>query len=88
MDRTSYSRWYDCSRARVAMFAATDTAWAPWYIARTDVETRGRLDITSHLLSQVPREPLEHHDLALPERQRAEGCEEPDLPLRYIPTPF
>ena len=34
MDLKSYSRWYDYSRARDAMFAATDTAWAPWYIAR------------------------------------------------------
>jgi polyphosphate kinase 2 (PPK2 family) len=36
MDLKSYSRWYDYSRARDAMFAATDTAWAPWYIADTD----------------------------------------------------
>ena len=34
MDLKSYSRWYDYSRARDAMFAATDTAWAPWYVAR------------------------------------------------------
>ncbi len=31
MDLKSYSRWYDYSRARDAMFAASDTAWAPWY---------------------------------------------------------
>jgi polyphosphate kinase 2 len=36
MDLKSYSRWYDYSRARDAMFAATDTAWAPWYIADAD----------------------------------------------------
>ncbi len=29
MDLKSYSRWYDYSRARDAMFAATDTAWGP-----------------------------------------------------------
>src|SRR5580704_11508941 len=28
MDLKSYSRWFDYSRARDAMFAATDTAWA------------------------------------------------------------
>ena len=44
MDLKSYSRWYDYSRARDAMFAATDTAWAPWYIARTDDKKRGRAD--------------------------------------------
>ncbi len=36
MDLKSYSRWYEYSRARDAMFAATDTAWAPWFIADTD----------------------------------------------------
>jgi polyphosphate kinase len=88
MDLKSYSRWYDYSRARDAMFAATDTAWAPWYIARTDDKKRGRLNIISHLLSQIPYKPLEPRDITLPRRQRAGGYTEPDLPLRYIPTPF
>ena len=42
MDLESYRRWYDYSRARDAMFAATDTAWAPWYIARTDDKKHGQ----------------------------------------------
>jgi polyphosphate kinase 2 len=88
MDLKSYSRWYDYSRARDAMFAATDTAWAPWYIARTDDKQRGRLNIISHLLGQVPYKPLVQQDVTLPKRQRAHGYREPDLPLRYIPTPF
>jgi polyphosphate kinase 2 len=88
MDLKSYSRWYDYSRARDAMFAATDTAWAPWYIARTDDKQRGRLNIISHLLGQVPYKPLVQQDVTLPKRQRAHGYLEPDLPLRYIPTPF
>ena len=88
LDLKSYSRWYDYSRARDAMFAATDTAWAPWYIAHTDNKRRGRLNIISHLLSQVPYKPLAHRDVTLPKRQRARGYAEPDLPLRYIPAPF
>ena len=88
MDLKSYSRWYDYSRARDAMFAATDTAWAPWYLAHTDDKKRGRLNIISHLLSQVPYKPLAHRDITLPKRQAARGYQEPDLPLRYIPTPF
>src|SRR3954466_3403979 len=36
LDLDSYSRWYDYSRARDAMLQATDTAWAPWYVAYTD----------------------------------------------------
>ncbi|RFU19223.1 polyphosphate kinase 2 [Geodermatophilus marinus] len=88
VDLKSYSRWYDYSRARDAMFDATDTAWAPWYVAGTDVKRRGRLNVISHLLSLVPYKPLEHREVALPRRQRAEGYVEPDLRLRYIPTPF
>ena len=88
LDLKSYSRWYDYSRARDAMFAATDTAWAPWYIAHTDDKKRGRLNIISHLLSQVPYKPLALPDITLPKRQRASGYVEPDLPLRHIPAPF
>jgi polyphosphate kinase len=88
MDLKSYSRWYDYSRARDAMFAATDTAWAPWYVAHADNKMRARLNIISHLLSQVPYKPFAHRDIKLPRRQPPGGYKEPDLPLRYIPTPF
>jgi polyphosphate kinase len=88
MDLKSYSRWYDYSRARDAMFLATDTAWAPWYVAHTDDKQRGRLNIISHLLSQVPYKPPAARDITLPKRQRPAGYVEPDLPLRYIPVPF
>jgi polyphosphate kinase 2 len=88
MDLKSYSRWYDYSRARDAMFAASDTAWAPWYVAHTNDKKRGRLNIISHLLSQVPYKPLADREITLPRRQRPGGYLEPDLPLRHIPEPF
>jgi polyphosphate kinase len=88
MDLKSYSRWYDYSRARDAMFAASDTAWAPWFIANADDKKRARLNIISHLLSQVPYKPLAHRDIKLPRRQPHGGYVQPDLPLRHIPTPF
>ena len=88
MDLKSYSRWTDYSRARDDMFRATDTAWAPWYVAHTDDKQRGRLNIISHLLSQIPYQPLKPRDVTLPKRRKTTGYEEPALPLRYIPTPF
>jgi polyphosphate kinase 2 len=88
MDLKSYTRWYDYSRARDAMFAATDTAWAPWWVAHTDDKMRGRLNIISHLLSQVPYKPLASRDVTLPKRQRPGGYVEPPVSVRYIPTPF
>jgi polyphosphate kinase 2 len=88
MDLKSYTRWYDYSRARDAMLAATDTSWAPWNIARTDDKMRGRLNIISHLLSQIPYEPLKARHISLPKRQGPGTYVEPDLPLRFIPAPF
>ncbi len=88
MDLASYGRWYDYSRARDAMFAATDTSWAPWYMAHTDDKKRGRLNIIKHLLSQVPYEPLPRKDVKLPKRQKDDQYVEPAQLPRMIPTPF
>ncbi|MGW4339934.1 polyphosphate kinase 2 [Rhodococcus koreensis] len=88
LDLKSYSRWYDYSRARDEMFHFTDTGWAPWYVANNDDKKRGRLNVISHMLSQVPYEPLDRPDLTLPKRQKAEGYQEPGQPLHWIPTPF
>ena len=40
MDLKSYSRWFDYSRARDEMFLATDTAWAHWFVLRSDDKKR------------------------------------------------
>jgi len=88
MDLQSYSRWYDYARARDDMFATTDSAWAPWYVVHTDDKRRGRLNLITHLLSQVPYEPTERKTVTLPKRGKAGGYVEPDLSLRCIPTPF
>jgi len=88
MDLKSYARWYDYSRARDAMLAATDTSWAPWFIANNEDKKRGRLNLISHLLSRVPYEPLTLPEVKLPKRQEAGGYVEPNLPLHYIPQPF
>ncbi|MCU7725961.1 polyphosphate kinase 2 [Actinoplanes sp. KI2] len=88
MDLKSYSRWYDYSRARDEMFRTTDTAWAPWYVANTDDKKRGRLNVITHLLSQVPYKPLQRREVTLPKRQKADGYREPALSVRHIPTPY
>jgi polyphosphate kinase 2 len=88
MDLMSYGRWYDYSRARDAMFAASDTGWAPWYLAHTDDKKRGRLNIIAHLLSCVPYEPLPERRIKLPARQEDADYEEPRLALNWIPTPY
>jgi polyphosphate kinase 2 len=88
MDLKSYSRWYGYSRARDEMFAKTDTAWAPWWVADTDDKKRGRLNIISHLLDLVPYEPLELHEVVLPKREKAGDYREPTLPVRQVPAKY
>ena len=54
MDVESFKRWYDYSRARDDMLAATHSGWAPWNIVPADNKRRARLNCISHLLSQIP----------------------------------
>ena len=89
MDLKSYSRWYDYSRARDAMLQATDTAWAPWYIADTSDKKRGRLEHhhpPARARFRTSRWTIP--EVEFPPRQEPGGYTEPDLPLRWIPEPF
>lgn len=88
MDLKSYSRWYDYSRARDDMFAATDTGFAPWYVAKSENKRRVRLNIISHLLSRIPYKDLPREKVKLPKRQQASGYKEPDYQYKYVPERF
>jgi polyphosphate kinase len=84
MDLKSYSRWYDYSRARDAMFAATDTPWSPWFVARSDDKKRARLNIISHLLASIPYKSVKREKIVLPKRQKPGDYRDPDYPYKYI----
>lgn len=88
MDLKSYSRWYDYSRARDEMFKATDTDFAPWFVARSNDKKRVRLNIITHLLSKVPYKTAPHEDIKLPKRQEAGKYKEPNYPYKYIKENF
>jgi len=88
MDLKSYSRWYDYSKARDEMFTATDTHFAPWYVANADDKRRVRLNIITHFLSHIPYDELPREKVKLPKRQKANGYKEPDFPYKYVPEEF
>jgi polyphosphate kinase len=69
MDLKSYDRWDDYTRARDEMFAASDTAWAPWYVARSEDKKKVRLNVISHLLSKVPYKQVPRDKIKLPKRK-------------------
>jgi polyphosphate kinase 2 len=84
MDLKSYSRWYDYSRARDEMFAATDTDIAPWYVARSDDKRHARLNIIAHILDHIPYKKVRRSRIDLPKRQKAGGYREPDYPYKFV----
>ena len=88
MDLESHRRWYDYSRARDAMFAATDTEISPWYVIQADDKRRARLNCIAHLLDQVPYEQTKPDKVKLPARQKPQGYVEPDYPWRFVPERY
>jgi polyphosphate kinase len=88
MDLESYSRWYDYSRARDEMFAATDTSWAPWFVVQSDDKQRARLNVIRHILKRIPYKTLPREKVKLPKRQKADGYREPDYPYKRVPEHY
>jgi polyphosphate kinase len=88
MDLKSYSRWFDYSRARDEMFAATDTGFAPWYVVRSDDKKRARLNMITHLLGQIPYKEPPREKVKLPKRQKPHGYKEPRYPYKYVEERF
>jgi polyphosphate kinase 2 (PPK2 family) len=85
MDIKSYRHRYDYSRARDEMIRATDTAWAPWFVVRSDDKRRARLNTISHFLNQIPYEQLPREKTTLPKRQPPNDYKEPDYPYKHVP---
>jgi len=88
MDLQSYSRWHDYTKARDEMFAASDTPWAPWYVARSDDKKRARLNIITHLLSRIPYKEAPHVKVKLPKRRTEGKYKSPDFPVKYVPEVY
>ena len=87
MDIQSYTRWDDYTEARDEMFAATDTAWAPWFVANSEDKKRVRLNIIAHLLSKIPYKKTPREKVKLPKRKIGK-YKSPDYPFKVIPEAF
>ena len=84
MDVKSYNRWDDYTKARDEMFAATDSSWAPWFVARSEDKKRVRLNVISHLLSSIKYKDVPREKVRLPKRQRPGDYREPNYPYRFV----
>ncbi|PRA67936.1 polyphosphate kinase 2 [Pseudomonas sp. MYb187] len=89
MDLKSFNRWDDYTRARDEMFAASDSSWAPWYMAPSEDKRRVRLNIISHLLKQIPYKDITQDEkIKLPKRGKIGQYKSIDYPFRKIPQRF
>jgi polyphosphate kinase len=88
MDLESHQRWYDYSRARDAMFAATDTRESPWYVVGANDKRRARLNCISHFLSLIPYKKIDLPKVELPPRQKADGYQEPEYDYNRVPEKY
>src|SRR3954454_16388212 len=69
MDLEARAHWVDYAEAKDEMFAFTDIPKAPWHVVDADSKKAARLNIISHLLSQIPYEDVPHRHIELPPRQ-------------------
>ncbi|WP_307945692.1 polyphosphate kinase 2 [Pseudomonas mosselii] len=89
MDVKSYTRWDDYTRARDDMFAASDSSWAPWYLARSEDKRKARLNIISHLLQQIPYKDLsQEHKVSLPKRGKIGKYKARPYPFKMVAERF
>jgi len=87
MDVKSYDHWDDYTKARDEMFAATDSSWAPWFVAKSEDKQRVRLNVISHILKHVPYKALPAPKVKFPER-KVGRYKAVDFPFKYIPERF
>jgi polyphosphate kinase 2 len=87
MDIKSYNRWDAYTQARDEMFEATDSSWAPWFVARSEDKKRVRLNLISHLLQQIPYEEIPQPKVKLPKRKIG-AYKAANYPFKFIAEPF
>ncbi len=87
IDLKSYHRWDDYTKARDEMFKASDTSWAPWYVANSEEKRRVRLNVISHLLEHIPYEELPVEDVQLGKRKIG-AYKSADYPFKRIPDRY
>jgi polyphosphate kinase 2 len=66
-DLESLDRWDAYTAAKVAMFRATDTDYAPWTVVKSNDKKRARVEAMRHVLSLVDYEDKDHEVVGKPD---------------------
>lgn len=82
MDKASWHKWDEYSRARDMMFQYTDTKDCPWYFVDSNDKRKARLNCISHILHSIKFENVLPNKIELGPRQRDFNYIEP--PREYF----
>jgi polyphosphate kinase 2 len=89
MDVESRKRWENYTKAKEDMLEHTHTKYAPWWVVEAIDKKRARLNCISHLLTQIPYQPVSHNPVVLPERMRNPDYHRGPIPKEmYVPEKF
>jgi len=89
MDMESRKHWIEYSKAKDAMFAATDKVKSPWNVVEADNKKKARLNCIAHLLAQVPYEHMTPVEIEVPPRQADIGYKRPKMSSqRFVPKVY
>jgi polyphosphate kinase 2 len=88
MDLEARARWVDYAEAKDEMFSYTDIKEAPWFVVDADDKKAARLNVISHLLTQVPYQDVPYQDVALPARQQRNYERPPIDSQTWVPTRY
>jgi polyphosphate kinase 2 len=89
MDVESRRRWEDYTKAKEVMLERTHISEAPWWVVEAVDKKRARLNCISHLLTQIPYNPVEHPPVRLPDRVRHEDYSRVAVPAEmFVPDAY
>jgi polyphosphate kinase 2 len=89
MDLESRARWEQYTKAKEAMLERTHIPEAPWWIVEAVEKKRARLNCISHLLGQIPYEPVPHVEPVFPARVHNPNYIRGPIPRQmYVPDAY
>jgi polyphosphate kinase 2 len=86
MDMQSRVHWEDYTKAKEEMLQRTHAPETPWWVVKAVDKKRARLNMISHLLSEIPYQDVEHPEVELPPRvHHPDYKRHPVPPELYVP---
>lgn len=88
IDLAARTKYREYGEARDAMFRATHTKKAPWYVVNANDQRRARLNMIAHLLDALPEHQVPEAEISLPPLEGKPGVEKVRGPAIAVPERY